>query len=134
MTQRSSRIRRRFAHPLRTAPLGLCVTTLALLAAGLVPAVAGAAVPSTSASTYGTDGDVNAIATLGDTVYLGGAFDNIGLDTGGGAATAASDGQADAAMPPVTGTVQAAVADGSGGFYIGGGVLPGWGVGRGQNP
>src|SRR4051794_41485575 len=132
--QGRSRIRTRIALPRRAASCGLAVALIAVLGAALGPAAAGAAVPSTAASTYGTDGDVNAIATLGDTVYLGGAFDNIGLDTGGGAATAASDGQADAAMPPVTGTVQAAVADGSGGFYIGGGVLPGWGVGRGQNP
>src|SRR4051794_27919354 len=110
----------------RAASLGLCAGLIAVLG----PAAAGAAVPSTSASTYGTDGDVNAIATLGDTVYLGGAFDNIGLDTGGGAATAASDGQADAAMPAVTGTVQAAVADGSGGFYIGGSFSRVGGVAR----
>src|SRR4051812_43329141 len=99
--------------------------------AGLGPAGAGAAVPSTSASTYGTDGDVNAIATLGDTVYLGGAFDNIGLDTGGGAATAAADGQADAAMPAVTGTVQAAGPPGSGGVFNRGEVHPGRGGGGG---
>src|SRR4051794_165136 len=110
--------------------LGLCVAALAVVAVALAPAAAGAAVPSTSASTYGTDGTVNAITTLGDTVYLGGAFENVGLDTGGGAATAASDGQADAAMPAVTGTVQAAVADGSGGFYIGGSFSKVGGVAR----
>src|SRR3954453_11411690 len=125
----SLRTRIPFLRRSRVARLAVCAP-LALLVAALAPAVAGAAVPSTSASTYGTDGTVNAITTLGDTVYLGGAFDNVGLDTGGGAATSASDGQADAAMPAVTGTVQAAVADGSGGFYIGGSFSRVGGVAR----
>src|SRR4051812_49690023 len=102
----------------RAASLGLCAGLIAVLG----PAAAGAAVPSTSASTYGTDGTVNAITTLGDTVYLGGAFENVGLDTGGGAATAASDGQADAAMPAGTGTGPAAGAPGSGGVLTRGGA------------
>src|SRR4051794_38282439 len=114
--------------------LGLCVAALAVVAVGLAPAAAGAAVPSASVSTYGTDGTVNAITTLGDTVYLGGAFENVGLDTGGGAATAASDGQADAAMPAVTGTVQAAGARGSGGFFIGGRLRQGGRLAPGQPP
>jgi hypothetical protein len=130
LTHHSLRIHSPFSRRLPRARLSLCVAALALLAAGLGPAAAVAAVPSTSASTYGTDGTVNAIATLGDTVYLGGAFENVGLDSGGGAATAASDGQADAAMPPVTGTVQVAVADGSGGFYIGGSFSRVGGVAR----
>src|SRR4051794_35281452 len=125
----SLRTRIPFLRRSRVARLAVCAP-LALLVAALAPAVAGAAVPSTSASTYGTDGTVNAITTLGDTVYLGGAFENVGLDSGGGAATAASDGQADAAMPPVIGTVQVAVADGSGGFYIGGSFSKVGGVAR----
>jgi hypothetical protein len=91
-----------------------------LLAGALVPAGAGAAVPSTSVSTYGTDGDVNALTRLGDTVYLGGSFSHLGLQTGGGAATDASNGQVIAGTPAIAGSVSAAVADGSGGFYIGG--------------
>jgi trimeric autotransporter adhesin len=130
MTHDSLRLPSPFGPRFSRARLGLLLATLAVVAAAFAPAVAGAAVPSTSASTYGTDGTVNAITTLGDTVYLGGAFDNIGLDSGGGAATAASDGQADAAMPAVTGNVQVAVADGSGGFYIGGSFSRVGGVAR----
>jgi hypothetical protein len=105
----------------RVGALGLLVVTLAL--AGIAPAVATADVPSTPALTYGTNGDVYSIATLGDTTYLGGSFSQIGLATGGGAVLAAADGQADASMPAVSGSshqVEVAVADGSGGWYIGG--------------
>jgi len=109
-------------RPRRIAPLGLCVLALALV--GLAPSTAAAAVPSTSALSYGTNGNVNAIATLGDTIYLGGQFTQVGLATGGGAAFAAADGQADASIPAISGgdhTVDAVVPDGSGGWYIGGG-------------
>jgi hypothetical protein len=126
MTQRSRRIRTRLARS-----LGLCVVALALV--GLAPSTAAAAVPSTSALSYGTDGQVDAIATLGDAIYLGGNFTHIGLATGGGAAFAAADGQADASMPAVSGgahTVDAVVPDGSGGWYIGGGFTHVGGVAR----
>src|SRR3954451_14073119 len=97
----------------------LCV--LAFVLAGLAPSAAAAAVPSTSSAPYGTDGDVNAVATLGNTIYLGGLFSNVGLATGPGAALASSDGTADPTMPGISGgQVVAVVADGSGGWYIGG--------------
>jgi trimeric autotransporter adhesin len=105
-----------------------CVAGVIVFLAGFSPAAAGAAVPSTPATTYGTNGGVDAVARLGDTIYLGGSFSQVGLATGGGAALTVangepSDGRADRAMPPVSGSshqVEVVAPDGSGGWYIGG--------------
>jgi hypothetical protein len=54
-------------------------------------------------------------------LYLGGAFDYVGPATGAGVAIAsAGTGTVDADFPRVNGPVHAAVADGSGGWFIGG--------------
>ena len=67
-----------------------------------------------------TDGTVNAILELGNTVYLGGTFTAVGPYTGSGVPIDASSGVPVAGFPKITGTVFAAVPDGSGGWYIGG--------------
>ena len=65
------------------------------------------------------DGQISALLTINDTIYLGGAFTYLGIPTGGGAMLNAN-GKPDTDYPQVVGTVQTVVPDGSGGWYIGG--------------
>ncbi len=70
-----------------------------------------------------TDGDVFALAQIGTTLYLGGRFQHVGMATGSGAVTAASDGTArpgSALLAGGDGDTTAVVADGAGGWYAGG--------------
>lgn len=96
------------------------LAALVLTIAGFGEARADAAVPSTAAPTYGADGAVSAITRLGNTIYLGGTFSNLGKQTGGGAGLSPTTAAVDPALPYVVGSVFAAVPDGSGGLYIGG--------------
>src|SRR5258706_9163117 len=67
-----------------------------------------------------TDGDVYAVAPAGDKVFIGGTFNYIGPSTGSFVTTDASTGAALQPLPLVAGDVYTMVADGSGGWYIGG--------------
>src|SRR4051794_28704240 len=71
------RPRRMFIGFARRPAMLLCV--LAFVLAGFAPSAATAAVPSTPSAPYGTDGEVDGITTLGNTIYLGGAFNHVGL-------------------------------------------------------
>src|SRR5689334_18777997 len=77
-------------HVARPFYLGIRAALLDL--AGFAPSTACADLPSTPALTYGTDGTVDALARLGNTIYLGGQFSNVGPTVGGGAALSTSDG------------------------------------------
>jgi len=81
-------------------------------------------------STYVTDGTVNAIVRAGDTIYIGGQFSRVGPRTGPGVEVAL-DGTESIGLPEISGAgpslaggaatgLRAVVADGSGGWYIGG--------------
>ena len=90
----------------------------------LACASASSPVPKITAS---PNGPVLAIATSGNTIYLGGNFSQIGTATGTWASLSSSSGQLDRAMPQVAGSdpelvpgVFAEVSDGAGGWYIGG--------------
>ena len=68
----------------------------------------------------GGTGTVSALDYASDgTLYIGGEFTHVGPPTGGFGAIGA-DGRISGAYPYVDGIVYASVADGSGGFYIGG--------------
>ena len=74
----------------------------------------------TIAPQLGTNDSVHAIAMgANGTVYFGGHFTQVGPATGGGVPLDASTGAA-AALPAVAGFVNAVVADGAGGWYLGG--------------
>ena len=67
-----------------------------------------------------TDGPVYSQLLSGNTLYIGGQFMHVGPVTGGGVPLSAGTGAAVSGFPKVTGTVQAVIPDGAGGWYIGG--------------
>jgi len=71
-------------------------------------------------SLWVTNGQVNAIVTSGNTIYIGGAFTYVGPATGCGALLDTSTAQFDRALPRVDGRIFAVTPDGIGGWYIGG--------------
>jgi hypothetical protein len=82
------------------------------------------------ASSYVTNGPVNAIAHAGTNIYIGGQFDRVGPRTGPGVELRL-DGSQDRTSPEVAGSgptaafgsgvaVRAVVADGAGGWFVGG--------------
>ena len=89
--------------------------------------LAGAAAPAVATpfdvpdrNGYVTNGTVHAFARAGDRTYVGGDFTRIGKRTGSGAPMSPT-GQAAPSFPEVSGgEVRAVVADGRGGWYIGG--------------
>lgn len=94
---------------------------LSLAAALLVVSRPASAMPgSTPDETWVTDGRVSSVLHVGDRIYLGGSFRLVGPNTGFGVNLSATDGKMNASFPRVNDKVQAAVADGNGGWYIGG--------------
>ena len=112
-TRRALRHRRRLAASL----LGVAVAASGL--AGALPRAA-ATVNDTPDEMWVANGDVNSVVAAGSRIYLGGAFDQVGPNTGSGVALDAATGARPAAFPKVNGPVFAAVPDGAGGWYIGG--------------
>lgn len=76
--------------------------------------------PSPVSSWWGTNGRVTDIKALGSRVYLAGAFDYIGPQTGYGVPVETAGGQVAASSPTIDGVVRAAVPDGQGGYYVAG--------------
>jgi hypothetical protein len=80
--------------------------------------------------TYVTDGEVHTIVRSGNTIYIGGVFTRVGPRTGPGVEVAL-DGTQNLDLPEISGAgptlaggattgLRAVVADGSGGWYVGG--------------
>ncbi len=69
---------------------------------------------------YVTDGPVDAELLSGNTLYLGGSFTRVAPATGGGIPLDPISGLSVKGFPKVLGIVYAVVADGAGGWYIGG--------------
>ena len=65
-------------------------------------------------------GGVAQVVSAYDRIYLGGVFETIGRNTGGGVPVSASGGALVRPYAQVTGEVYACVPDGGGGWYIGG--------------
>jgi hypothetical protein len=66
------------------------------------------------------NGEVRAVVRHGDVIYLGGMFDRVAPNTGGGAAIDKESGSILNPYLGITGQVSAAVSDGAGGWYIAG--------------
>ena len=67
-----------------------------------------------------TDGTVNAMVQVGDTVYVGGKFSRVGYQTGTGYLVNATNSAISYPFPFVDGPIRCAISDESGGWYIGG--------------
>ena len=67
-----------------------------------------------------TNGQVNAQALRGNTLYVGGSFSFVGPVTGSGVPVDVTSGAPAPGFPRVNGTVVSAIPDGSGGWFIGG--------------
>jgi hypothetical protein len=102
----------------------------ALAAEAVAPATAMTPLASVPDSTYVMNGPVHTVLRSGDTVYVGGRFDRVGPRTGP-AVEVGLDGAQTPGLPEVAGSgptttngaggwVDAVVADGSGGWYVGG--------------
>src|SRR5262245_47283944 len=80
-----------------------------------------ASAQSIDPSFLATDGQVNAVAWSGSTMYLGGTFSRVGTASGSGVPTNPTTGSPLAAVARVAGGgVYGVVADGAGGWYLGG--------------
>ncbi len=88
-----------------------------LIQKGLSPAKSEAL--SNVPTTYVTNGQVNAVTKIGNTIYFGGNFSELRTQTGYGLIAAQSNG-ALASFPNVNGTIYAAEPDGANGWYIAG--------------
>ena len=110
----------------------LTITLVPLLAAfGMVLGVGQPAQAAGNQLVDGPNGSVNAIAVDSDgTVYVGGSFTGWGPQTGTGAVVNATTAQVNRNFPPITGTVQVAASDGSGGWYLAGNFSAVGGVAR----
>ena len=97
---------------------------LVLLA--LVAASAAHAQTDVVPNLWTTDGPVEGIAVLGDTLYVSGSFGYVGPPTGQLAVLDKTTGEADLAWPRfesvwlLTDGIEAVVPDGAGGFFVGG--------------
>ncbi len=79
------------------------------------------ALPATpAADCWVPNGFVAAIASSGNTVYVGGIFDYVGPNTGCGVPVGMASGEAVPSFARVNDEVRCSVPDGAGGWYIGG--------------
>jgi trimeric autotransporter adhesin len=79
---------------------------------------------------YVANGVVFAIVAVGNTLYFGGAFSQVGPATGSAVPVDSTSGLPVTGFPKVVGSVSAVAADGSGGWFIGGNFTSVGGVPR----
>lgn len=105
---------------IRTALTAVVVAATGVLAAPSAARAEPALSYVPDSSWWGTNGRVVDIVAQGGRVYLAGGFDYIGPTTGNGVPVDAVTGVKAPSTAVVNGPVYAAVADGQGGWYIGG--------------
>jgi hypothetical protein len=99
--------------------LGALACAAVLVAAVLVSARPAAA-QTVRQDLWIANGTVNATALAGDTLYIGGAFSAVAPATGSGVPVDEVTAHGIDDFPVVNGSINAVVADGNGGWYIGG--------------
>lgn len=102
------------------AKLGVFI--LGCMAAWPGVSVVAQSLPSSSAGTSFPllDGPVYSILETNGTLYVGGRFRQVGNNTGGGGILSTTTGLAEENIPRLNGFAYASVADGNGGWFIGG--------------
>lgn len=96
-------------------------TVLAVRATSGSPSGSAAIVPSRQpVASWVTDGEIHDVAQAGGKVFAAGTFTRVTSWTGGFARTDSSSGAVIDGTPPIDGDVSVIVADGSGGWYVGG--------------
>ncbi len=121
MGARGTGFRRRVGH--RLAARRCLGIGMGLLLAGALPPAAQAALSSVPDNDWVTNGPVDALARSGSTIYLGGAFTEVGPRTGPAVTFSGGASTPDSGFPQVSGghaEVHAAISDGAGGWYLGG--------------
>src|SRR6478736_3213441 len=71
-------------------------------------------------SAWTTNGAVKSVVKNGNTIYMGGEFSYIGLNTGSAAPVNKNTGKPVEKYPKVDGEVKCIVEDGQGGYFLGG--------------
>jgi hypothetical protein len=105
-----------FRALVRLVAVAGCVSVLGVA----LPAVAAASFSSVPTSTWVTDGHVDAVAVANGHIFLGGAFSQVGPNTGNGVAFDTSSQAIDPAFAQFNGPVDVSIPDGAGGFFVGG--------------
>lgn len=100
---------------------------------GLISCAASSAAQGLEPELWGVDNNITGIVRSGNTIYVAGAFSQAGRNTGCGVPLDRITGKAAPSFPRVAGVLNAVIADGHGGWYIGGelvgvGGLPRTGV------
>jgi hypothetical protein len=99
---------------MRLALAALC-STVVMLVPGSAAADPGAPTP-----TWVPDGPVQSVAISGSTAYFGGSFEWVAPYSGGAVSVDPESAERRSGWPEVSGSVQTAVGDGGGGWYLGG--------------
>src|SRR2546423_14989704 len=114
--------------PARSAARRVCAALAVALVASLVlvvappPRPAAAQPASVPEQTWVTNGRVKTMVPGNGRLYLAGYFTQVGPNTGHGGAVDVATGARNPAFPKGDGAVYAAVADGAGGWDLGGSV------------
>jgi hypothetical protein len=79
---------------------------------------------------WGTNGNILGMARSGNTIYVAGNFNRVGPNTGCFVPVDRSTGRVLEPFPRVAGVLNAAISDGAGGWFLGGGITGVGGVSR----
>jgi trimeric autotransporter adhesin len=103
------------------ASLGAVASSVGVESAASAQDVGGTTLPTTVSGRFVVAGYVNAMVRAGEAVYVGGEFSRIANRTGSALVVPSSGGHIEPVRAEIAGgPVEAAVADGDGGWYVGG--------------
>jgi len=110
--------------------MGLLRPSILALAASLVLSPAPLGAQAVVDSLPIAFGPCHTLVVDGQTIYVGGSFEGMGLASGGTGAVDATGGAVVPGFPKVAGDVYAIVPDGNGGWFLGGAFMALGGVAR----